>query len=211
MYVRVHPNADVTFNLSLMSLSTLPTVTVLKSSDPVDTYALVKAADLVLTFASTVGVEAAYRKKPVISVGSVTEYQRFGCVANVKNHDDLIRLVGHARAGDCSEFPEPHERYAGACAYAWARNMDGVQATYLEKDAYWGGYMIRGEVKSKIKAADWILTSNKLLDGVLKYQRKGMRRLRRLRWGFVLLILSRPKRKRFRQRPLQVVRNYFFK
>jgi len=56
--------------------------------DPTDSYALMRAADRVVTYGSTSGVEAAYRKKPVAVMGP-SAYQRLGCVTPITTTDQL--------------------------------------------------------------------------------------------------------------------------
>ena len=56
--------------------------------DPTDSYALMRAADRVVTYGSTSGVEAAYRKKPVAVMGP-SAYQRLGCVTPIATTDQL--------------------------------------------------------------------------------------------------------------------------
>jgi len=56
--------------------------------DPTDSYALMRAADRVVTYGSTSGVEAAYRKKPVAVMGP-SAYQLLGCVTPISTSDQL--------------------------------------------------------------------------------------------------------------------------
>lgn len=59
---------------------------------PTDSYALMRAADRVITYGSTSGIEAAYRQRPVAVMGP-SAYQLLGCVTPVHSVDDLKRWL----------------------------------------------------------------------------------------------------------------------
>ena len=68
-YVRVHPNLSGLDNAQtrdIAALAELPRLTVLPSSSPVSTYALLAHADLAIVFGSTVGVEALHLGRPAL-------------------------------------------------------------------------------------------------------------------------------------------------
>ena len=56
--------------------------------DPTDSYALMRAADRVVTYGSTSGIEAAYRNKPVAVMGP-SAYQLLGCVTPITTREHL--------------------------------------------------------------------------------------------------------------------------
>ena len=64
----------------------------------VDSYALMRAADVVVTYGSTTGVEAAFAGKPVIVMGPCA-YDKLGCAVGVTSADQLERALDHATAG----------------------------------------------------------------------------------------------------------------
>jgi Capsule polysaccharide biosynthesis protein len=73
VYLRVHPNLkDIKFkyHTDLYRLYGHPRVHVIPGSSKISTYALVDAADVVVSFGTSVGVEAAYSGKPVVLLGS---------------------------------------------------------------------------------------------------------------------------------------------
>lgn len=73
VYLRVHPNLKnikYKYHTDLYQLSQHPRVHVIPGSSKVSTYALVDAADVVVSFGTSVGVEAAYSGKPVVLLGS---------------------------------------------------------------------------------------------------------------------------------------------
>jgi len=56
--------------------------------DPTDSYALMRTAHRVVTYGSTSGIEAAYRKKPVAVMGP-SAYQLLGCVTPITTNEHL--------------------------------------------------------------------------------------------------------------------------
>lgn len=94
VFVRMHPNnrtmspQEVAKWLSLRS----PVLTVIPPESKVSTYALLRGADLVLTFGSTVGIEAVYFGKPSILAGPAF-YAGLGGTYNPATHDELVALL----------------------------------------------------------------------------------------------------------------------
>lgn len=93
VFVRMHPNsrslgAELEKWLSLRS----PVLTVIPPESKISTYALLREADLVLTFGSTVGIEAAYFGKPSILAGPAI-YAGLGGTYNPATHDELMALL----------------------------------------------------------------------------------------------------------------------
>ncbi len=67
----------------------------------VDSYELMRAADLVITYGSTSGVEAAFAKKPVIVMGP-SAYNILGCATQVINADELRQAMAEPTPGGWS-------------------------------------------------------------------------------------------------------------
>lgn len=94
LVVRVHPNAadsppdELAWWYSLAAKG----VTVIKPKAKVDSYALLESADLVCTYGSTIGVEAAYWGKASALLGDAG-YFGFGCCAEPANEEDLVGLI----------------------------------------------------------------------------------------------------------------------
>jgi hypothetical protein len=59
---------------------------------PIDSYALAARSDRVVTFGSTIGVEASYWGKPVISAAP-SAYSGLGAVYEPNTHDELVTLL----------------------------------------------------------------------------------------------------------------------
>lgn len=119
LVVRVHPaetrwgTRERALDGVLDRLGTLPPhVRWIAPEQPVSSYALVDLSDLVLTYASTVGLEAACRRVPV-AVGALTHYRGRGFTMDLASHDDM-------RAAVASPVPMTDERLEAARRYAFA-------------------------------------------------------------------------------------------
>jgi hypothetical protein len=76
-------------------------------------YALAQASDLVLTYTTTVGLEAAACGVPV-AVAGATHYRGRGFTHDLLEHDDLVRVVRSVRAPLTDEERDLARRYAFA-------------------------------------------------------------------------------------------------
>jgi hypothetical protein len=94
VYLRIHPNLKGIDNYQTRRLATLKAdfLTIIPADDPVSTYTLLKEADKVLTFGSTVGIEAAYWGTPSILAGQ-TVYRNLGGTYNPRNHEEVMALL----------------------------------------------------------------------------------------------------------------------
>jgi hypothetical protein len=102
-FLRVHPNLSKSDNSQTRFLEILDrefgdqksgNLEVIPASSSISTYDLIDACDLVLTFGSTVGIEAVYRGKPSILMGKAL-YEDLGCVITPNSHEDLIEILNH--------------------------------------------------------------------------------------------------------------------
>ncbi len=87
----------------------------------VDSYTLMDQADVVVTFGSTTGVEAAYAKKPVVVMGP-SAYDELGCAYRVKTDQELRQVLASETAGI----------WSGAVAYGLMMNRRGFLNEHLE-------------------------------------------------------------------------------
>lgn len=93
-YLRVHPNLkDLPYNyhVNLYKLN-YPNLTVIPGNSDISSYALMDVADKVIVFGSTMGVESAFWKKPVICM-SFAFYYNLGCVYTPKSREEAWRLI----------------------------------------------------------------------------------------------------------------------
>ena len=94
VYLRIHPNLRTVDNEDTRGVLRLsaPFLTVIPPDSPVSTYALIAQADRVLSFGSTVGIEAVYWGTPSILAG-LSLYRDLGGTYNPGSHDELMTLL----------------------------------------------------------------------------------------------------------------------
>lgn len=96
----------------LARVGTLPTnVRLIGPSDPLSTYALAQRSDLVLTYTTTVGLEAAVRGVNVAVAGE-THYRGRGFTHDLDSHEDLVRAVRTLHGPLSEQQRELARRYA---------------------------------------------------------------------------------------------------
>lgn len=94
--VRVHPNSARTksdFSERLRKVP-YPFLRVIPPEEKLDSYALLQTAQKVLTWGSSIGIEAAYRKIPTIVAGW-GEYMQLGSTYNPATHAEVMDLLLH--------------------------------------------------------------------------------------------------------------------
>lgn len=94
LYLRVHPNLINVKNKQTEEIKLLnfPNLTVIPAESPISTYAVMQNASKVVTFGSSVGVEATYWGRPSILAGP-SFYQNLQCTYNPQNHNELIDML----------------------------------------------------------------------------------------------------------------------
>ncbi|NJM65396.1 MAG: hypothetical protein HC851_06845 [Acaryochloris sp. RU_4_1] len=95
-FLRVHPNLSGLNNSQTQSLEKLKykfsNLEVIDADSKVGSYALMKACDLVITFGSTVGIEALYQSKPSILM-SRAFYEDLEGIIKPSSHAELIQIL----------------------------------------------------------------------------------------------------------------------
>lgn len=94
-YLRIHPNlADITYryHLDLQKFDEYENCSVIAASSDISTYSLIDAAEKILVFGSTVGLEASYWGKPVILLGA-SFYKNMDVAYYPKTKSELESLL----------------------------------------------------------------------------------------------------------------------
>jgi hypothetical protein len=95
-FLRIHPNLSGLSNSQTKNLERLKNkfknLEVIDADSRVGTYALMKACDLVLTFGSTVGIEALYQGKPSILMSRAL-YEDLDGIIKPSSHSALIQIL----------------------------------------------------------------------------------------------------------------------
>jgi hypothetical protein len=96
LYLRVHPNLAKVTNSQTKAIDKLKgrysNFHVIDAEDSIKSYDLMDAADCVITFGSTMGVESAFHKKSSILLGN-SLYEDLGICCTVSSHDELVELI----------------------------------------------------------------------------------------------------------------------
>lgn len=131
VYVRVHPNLRGIDNRQTRGLAAIahPRVTVVPADSPISTYALLRQAATVVTFGSTVGIEAVYWGVPSILAG-VSWYRDLGGTYNPSTHAELMAMV----AADL-----PPKDTSAALVYGFFSARFGTPFRYYRATSYDGG------------------------------------------------------------------------
>ncbi|MDD5389718.1 MAG: hypothetical protein PHD37_10250 [Gallionellaceae bacterium] len=161
---RIHPHMakkDTESAERFLTLARFPNVTVLPPESKYDTYALVMASNVVLTFYSLVGVETAWLGRQAICLGP-TPYQDFGCVYLPRTHEELLDTLSHPEQM-ADRFPSIEARKRGAQEFAFARIFAGTKPRYVVKRHYTRALMRRDGVATEIKAGFAIRALNRVL------------------------------------------------
>jgi hypothetical protein len=124
LVVRMHPNSHNTksdFTNDLQQFN-CPFLTVISPLGKVDSYALVRTANAVLTFGSTIGIEAAYWGVPSI-LGRWAYYQHLGSTYNPVNHEELLEHL---------IYPLPAKPKDGAINYGYYAKVYGAHLRFVK-------------------------------------------------------------------------------
>lgn len=133
LYLRVHPNLINVENQRKRQMLALdfPNLTVIPPDDEIDSYALLKASDIVVSFGSSVGCEAIFWGRPSVLLGPCF-YQNLGGVYRAKTHEHAIELLTSQLA------PQPIE---GALQYGfWLQTRGHAHKHYLANDFFTGHF-----------------------------------------------------------------------
>lgn len=96
-YLRVHPNLKDRNNTQIKYLKKLEqkhfvNLRIVWPESSVSTYALLKSSEKIITFMSTIGVEACFWKKPSILLGQ-SVYEDLDCCYKPKTHKEVCKLI----------------------------------------------------------------------------------------------------------------------
>jgi hypothetical protein len=161
--VRVHPNqknkdltaANILYNIEANGLN------VIHATSNVDSYALGKAADVIITFGSQLSVESAYMGKYVIVLGS-NMYSSFNFCKTCYSINNAVEVINNLKQNNSNDFSNLNIRIEEACLHMYARKNDGVTPKYLSRNTYTGG-------KIKIDNKETEILDSKCIHILTKY------------------------------------------
>ena len=95
-YLRIHPNLSevkYSYHLDCLKLpSQFKNITIIPGNSKVNTYDLIKISDKVISFGSSVGIEASYLGIPSILAGNCY-YKFLNGTYNPTNHNETVELI----------------------------------------------------------------------------------------------------------------------
>lgn len=94
-YLRVHPNLANIQNAQIEELATLRSfrnLTIVDAHSEVDTYGIMRACDMTITFGSTMGIEATYWGKPSLFIGR-TFYEDTNSIYKVDSFKEIDNFI----------------------------------------------------------------------------------------------------------------------
>ena len=125
LYLRVHPNLKNVDNARKRSMMALnhANLSVIPADSTIDTYALLGASDLIVTFGSSVGMEAVFWDRPSVLLGPCL-YQNLGGPVRSHSHAETIELL-------CSDL-QPSTDKTGALMYGHWFQARGYPYRYFK-------------------------------------------------------------------------------
>ena len=129
--VRVHPNLKEIDNQRKQALMNLrsPNLRIIPADSAIDSYALIAASNWVVSFGSTVGIEATFWDRPSLLLGP-SFYQNLG---------SNYRVESHQQAVDCLVRSLPPMPKIGALKYGYWRQTFGIPHRYFEASGLFEG------------------------------------------------------------------------
>ena len=143
-FVRMHPaqpDTDQPFVSDVLALQAFPNCTVLPPNSGIDSYELGAQCDTVITFGSTMGVELAFRGKPVIECGT-QRYSHFGATTPVFSDTELQNTLKKFFVTMPNSLPGGQLRDAAVNAVAADLSV-GRKPIYIERSSGSARRMVR--------------------------------------------------------------------
>jgi len=134
IYLRIHPNLSNVDNSQTKSLEKLKgrysNFHIIDAEDLINSYDLMSLADLVITYGSTMGVEAAFYNKISVLAGHAL-YEDLETCSVMASHDELVDLLKNRERNLSSYIKE--ERKKNAIKYGFYMATNGVDFILFEQ------------------------------------------------------------------------------
>jgi hypothetical protein len=161
-FLRIHPNLAGYNNAQMKEIRKFAqylNVTLIGPESKVHTYSLLDDCDYILTYGSTVGVEACFWGKPSILCARAI-YEDLDCCYVPKSHNELIDLI--------QKKPKPKNR-EGAMIYGYWELMRGEKFKYFEASGLFSGKFKGQDLQPK--KMRYALAENAILKGVRRFKK----------------------------------------
>lgn len=136
LYLRVHPNLKYKKNSQTRFIETLKNkfynLHIIEAQDSCSSYKLLAACDCVITFGSTIGIEAVFHKKPSILVGK-SMYEDLGACIIPDSHTALISII--RREDFQLEKQELEKRKENSLRYGYYMATNGIPFEFFKQES----------------------------------------------------------------------------
>lgn len=158
-YIRVHPNLLGILNDSIYSLYSITNknVKIIPADSPISTYSLMFNATKIISFGSSVGIEAAAIGKISILAGK-SFYMNLGSTYNPKSHDELIELL--------LRNDLPIKSTEGALKYAYYLINSGINYQHFKRKDTFQAYL-----NGKIYGPNFIYLTIRKIGRIIRLQK----------------------------------------
>ena len=157
-YLRVHPNLKGLNNAQNKAIAKIAArysnITVIAPEAIIDSYALMEAVDTVITFGSTMGIEAMFWNRPSLLVGKAF-YQSLEGIVQPKSHEEVIHFITHIPTVVANE---------SAIKFGYWCSTFGTKFKYYEAEGLFSGKFMGEAINPSIISRVKIKIS-KLLEG----------------------------------------------
>jgi hypothetical protein len=144
--VKTHPLVDNDSKINLNKLLRLKNqysnMLIIEPTSATDSYHLIKNSNLIIVMGSTIGIEAAFYKKNVISTSN-SPYMNFGAVKKIVDANELDLLLDKCIDNNFEDFPSDIDKYQKAVDFIYTYLNFNFKSTFLIKKNYKKEMMIR--------------------------------------------------------------------
>jgi len=137
IYIRVHPNLSKINNSQtrgMLEISTkFPFVNIIHAEEKVDSYALVRNCSIILTYGSTMGIEACYLNKVSIVMGRA-EYEDLNCCIKPSSHEELMDILNNYVKSNV--LPDVGSTDIGVYKYGYYMKCKGVKFHLVKEHSF---------------------------------------------------------------------------
>jgi hypothetical protein len=173
IYIRMHPNLanmDNSQTRRLYELSQLyPSVNLINAEDDISSYSLVKHCSMVITYGSTIGVEALFIGTPSILMGR-TEYEDLGGCIKPADHMEFIRILKDYADNKC--LPPTSSGDNAISRFGYYMKTKGEKFQYVKEYSFRKVSMMRNGEKTFIRPGVVVFLSAYFILGLrISYQK----------------------------------------
>lgn len=152
--LRVHPHLRDVNNTQTRELEQIArefsSLHLVPADSPVHTYTLIEAVDIVLTFGSTVAMEAVYLGTPSLMLGRHV-FEDMGGVIRPSSHDELVATLSSAANGVVQ--PLPSDAKDAVVRFGFAQSRFGIPYRYVRRTGPATAVLVRNGRRYRLGAS----------------------------------------------------------